>query len=29
MGVEGLGWMWMAWDGCRGPGVDVDGLGWV
>ena len=26
-GLEGLGWASGAWDGCREPGIGVDGQG--
>ena len=29
VGIRGLRWVQMDWDGCRGgPGTDPDGLGW-
>ena len=29
VGIRGLRWVQMGWDGCRGgPGTDPDGLGW-
>ena len=29
MGVNGLGWVWVAWDGCGRHGMGVDDLGLV
>ena len=30
VGIRGLRWVQMDWDGCRGDsGTDPDGLGWI
>ena len=29
MAVEGNGLVWRDWEGCEGPLIDLEGLGWL